>query len=218
MPAERDPEPPRLSAGLPSQILEGPVGDGDAFSEAEVAGVACAGRQIDGLECIDVVLRDPDMSGAVLRDCTFRDTTFQNANLATATIRGGSLTRVVVEGGRLTGLQVIEADVADALWSGCGADMATFRHARLVHVTFQDCSLREADFAGMRGEFVRFTGCDLRGASFRHAELTGSELRRCRLDGIEGVEGLRGAALEAGQLIDLGPALARALGIGVLSD
>jgi uncharacterized protein YjbI with pentapeptide repeats len=218
MAAERDPEAPRLSAALAPLVLSAPIGDGDALSEAEISGASCAGRRIDGLECIQVVLRDPDMSGAELRDCTFRDTAFRNPNLATARIRGGSLTRVVVEGGRLTGLQVTEADVRDVVWRGCGADMATFRHARLVHVTFQECSLREADFSGMRGERVRFADCDLRGASFRHAELAGCELRRCRLDDIEGVEGLRGASLEVGQLIDLAPALARAMGIGVVSE
>jgi uncharacterized protein YjbI with pentapeptide repeats len=218
MPAERDPEPPRLSAELDSRVLEAPIGDGDAFAESELAGASCAGRRIDGLECIEVVLRDPDMSGAELRDCTFRDTAFENPNLATATIRGGSLTRVVIEGGRLTGLQVTEADVRDVVWRGCGADMAAFRHARLLHVSFQDCSLREADFTGVRGQVVRFADCDLRGASFRHAELAGCELRRCRLDDIEGVEGLRGASLELDQLIDLAPALARSMGIGVLPE
>ena len=125
---------------------------------------------------------------------------------------------MAVKGGRLTGLQVTEADIRDVVWRGCGADMATFRHARLLHVTFQDCSLREADFAGMRGVAVRFADCDLRGASFRHAELARCELRRCRLDDIEGVEGLRGASLELEQLIELAPALARSMGIGVLSE
>jgi len=218
MAAERDPEAPRLSPGLVVRALDAPIGDGDALSEAELSGVSCPGRHVERIECVDVVLRNPDVSGAELRDCTFRDTAFQHPNLATTTILGGSLTRVAVDGGRLTGLQVAEADLRDVVWRGCGADMATFRHTRLLHVTFEDCSLREADFSGMRGEFVRFIGCDLRGASFRHAELAGSALRRCRLDGIEGVEGLRGASLELGQIIDLAPALARAMGIGVLAE
>jgi hypothetical protein len=46
--------------------------------------------------------------------------------------------------------------------------------------------------------------------------MTSSELRRCRLGGIEGVEGLRGAAMELEQLLELAPTLAHALGIGLL--
>jgi hypothetical protein len=63
---------------------------------------------------------------------------------------------------------------------------------------------------------VRFLDCDLRGAAFHRAQVTESELRRCRLDGIEGVEGLRGAAMELEQLVELAPTLAQALGIGLL--
>jgi uncharacterized protein YjbI with pentapeptide repeats len=215
VPADRHPEAPRLSRDPPVRVVDGPLRDGDSFAEVELTGVTCAGR-VDGVECADVVLRGPDMAGAELRDCAFRDAVLDNPNVATTTVRGGSLTRVVVVGGRLTGLQIAETELRDCLWRGCGADMATLRHARLAHVTFEGCSLREADFSGMRGEHVRFVDCDLRGASFAHAELAQSEIRRCRLDDIEGVEGLRGVSLELDELVGLAPAMAQALGIGLL--
>jgi uncharacterized protein YjbI with pentapeptide repeats len=164
-----------------------------------------------------VVFRDAGFSGSVLVDPAFRDTVFERANLANATFRGGSLTRVLVAGGRLTGLQVAETEIHDVVWRACGADMATFRHARLERVTFEDCVLREADFTGVRGEWVRFHDCDLRGAGFSHAELTRSEFRRCRMDDIEGIEGLRGTAMELEQMLALAPAMARALGVRLLA-
>jgi uncharacterized protein YjbI with pentapeptide repeats len=145
-----------------------------------------------------------------------RDAVLRDANLANATFRGGEWTRVLVNGGRLTGLQVAEATLRDVLWRRCGAEMAAFRHTHLTRVTFADCNLREADFTGVRAEHVRFLDCDLRGAAFHHAQMTSSELRRCRLGGIEGVEGLRGAAMELEQLLELAPTLAHALGIGLL--
>jgi len=218
MPGDRHPEAPRLSSAHPRHALDGPLRDGDSFAEVELVGVACAGLRVDGVECTDVVLREPDLSGAELRDCAFRDAVFENPNLATTTFRGGTLTRVVVEGGRLTGLGLAETELRDCLWRGGGADMAAFRHARLAHVTFEACSLREADFSGMRGEHVRFHDCDLRGASFSHAELASSELRRCRMDDIEGVEGLRGTSMQLEELLTLTPAFARALGVGLLPD
>ena len=125
---------------------------------------------------------------------------------------------MLVDGGRLTGLHVAETEIHDCVWRGCSADMATFRHAKLERTTFQDCSLREVDLMGMRGEWVRFHDCDLRGASFRHAELTHSEFRRCRLDDIEGIEGLRGTSMELEQMLTLAPALARALGVSLLGE
>lgn len=218
MPADRHPEEPRLSSEHPTRALDGPLRDGDSFAEAELAGVACAGLRVDGVECADVVLRDPDLSGAELRDCRFRDAVFARPNLATATFRGGSLTRVMVDGGRLIGLNVTETEIRDCVWRGCGADMASFRHAKLERATFQDCSLREADFMGLRGDSVRFHDCDLRGATFHHAHFTSSEFRRCTMDDIEGIEGLRGTAMELEQMLTLAPALARALGVSLIGE
>jgi uncharacterized protein YjbI with pentapeptide repeats len=218
MPADRHPEAPRISAGLATHAVGGPVGDGESMSAVDRSGLACADLHLDGVACTEVVLRDADFTGSALVDAAFRDAVFENPMLANATFRGGSFTRVLVDGGRLTGLQVAETEIRDVLWSGCSADLATFRHARLAYVTFQECSLREADFMGLRGEWVRFHDCDLRGAGFQHAEFAHSEFRRCRMEGIDGVEGLRGTAMELDQLVTLAPALARALGVGVVGE
>ena len=78
--------------------------------------------------------------------------------------------------------------------------------------------LHEADFAEARGRWVRFEGCDLTGAGFAGARFDESELRRCTLDGITGVEGLRGAALEWSEIVGLAGTLAAALGLRVLDD
>lgn len=216
MPADRHPEAPRLPDVLQERAGGGRVAGGDALTEVELAGAAWAGVRADGVECTEVVLADPDLSGSELLDWTMRDAVLRDANLANATLRGGEWTRVLVDGGRLTGLQVAEAALCDVLWRGCSAEMAAFRHTHLTRVTFADCNLREADFTGIRAEHVRFLDCDLRGAVFHHAQMTSCELRRCRLDGIEGVEGLRGAAMELEQLFELAPTLAHALGIGLL--
>ncbi|MGH3138208.1 MAG: pentapeptide repeat-containing protein [Gaiellales bacterium] len=216
MPAERHPAEPRLPDDLKVEPA-GLVADGDELAQTEILGAAWSDLHLAALHATEVVFRDAGFSGSVLVDPAFRDTVFERANLANATFRGGSLTRVLVAGGRLTGLQVAETEIHDVVWRACGADMATFRHARLERVTFEDCVLREADFTGVRGEWVRFHDCDLRGAGFSHAELTRSEFRRCRMDDIEGIEGLRGTAMELEQMLALAPAMARALGVRLLA-
>jgi uncharacterized protein YjbI with pentapeptide repeats len=218
MPADRYPEAPRLTDGLPAQRLDRPIADGAAFAGAEIVGASCVDLRVAAVQFGEVVLREPDFTGAVLTDAVARDIVFENPNHANATLRGGTLTRIAVNGGRLTGVQVVETEIRDDLWLGCGADMASFRHARLTNVTFQECSLREADFTGLRAERVQFHGCHLRGAGFHHARFAGSELRRCRLDGIEGVEGLRGTSMELVELVSLAPLLASALGVGLIAE
>jgi uncharacterized protein YjbI with pentapeptide repeats len=218
MPTERHPEPPRLPRSLRAQPFRGSIQDGEAFSDGEIVAATCVDAHVAAVRSTELVFRDADFTGSVLVDAVFHDTVFENARLANTTFRGGSLTRVTFDGGRLTGLQVAETEIRDCVWRGCGADMATFRHAKLARTTFQDCSLREADFMGVRGEWVRFHDSDLRGASFRHAQFANSEFRRCRMDGIEGIEGLRGTSMELEQLLTLAPAMAQALGVSLIPD
>ena len=78
--------------------------------------------------------------------------------------------------------------------------------------------LREADFAEARCESVRFEACDLSAASFERATLRRTELRGCTLEAVQGVEGLRGAAMEWADVVALAPTFAAALGIRVLGD
>jgi hypothetical protein len=65
---------------------------------------------------------------------------------------------------------------------------------------------------------VLFDGCELRSATFAGARCAATELHRCELAGIEGVEGLRGAALPWPDLVGLAGLMAGALGIRVLDE
>jgi uncharacterized protein YjbI with pentapeptide repeats len=106
----------------------------------------------------------------------------------------------------------------DVMFRGCRVDLAGFRFARLQRVVFEDCVLREADFSDARCRWVRFDGCDLTGAAFAGAQFDDSALRRCTLDGITGVAGLRGAAFEWPAIVGLAGTLAAALGLRVLDE
>jgi uncharacterized protein YjbI with pentapeptide repeats len=61
-----------------------------------------------------------------------------------------------------------------------------------------------------------FHDCDLTRADFRGARMQHCEFRRSDLTGLEGVENLRGAAMEWSDIIAMTGALAAALGIEVL--
>lgn len=78
--------------------------------------------------------------------------------------------------------------------------------------------MRDADFRE-----VSFTGtdierCDLSGASLHGARFARSSLRDCAFQNLQGVEGLRGAALPWSDLVGLAGTFADALGIRVLDD
>lgn len=139
-----------------------------------------------------------------------------HCELANLDATRASLIRVVVEDSRATGLAFGEAALQDVVFRDCRIDLASFRFARLERVAFDGCVLREADFQEARCEAVAFQDCDLSGASFSGTSFADSEVCRCRLEGIRGIEGLRGVALEWDAILGLAPELAAALGIRLL--
>ena len=63
---------------------------------------------------------------------------------------------------------------------------------------------------------VLFERCDLQAAMFSGAALTRTELRRCILAGVQGVEALRGARMPWPDVVENGPVFAAGLGIAII--
>jgi uncharacterized protein YjbI with pentapeptide repeats len=116
----------------------------------------------------------------------------------------------------MTGIVVPEAAVRDVTLRDCRIDLASFGRSRLERVTFEDCLLQQTDFLEARLDGVRFHRCDLTQADFRGARLTRCEFRSSTLAGLEGVECLRGAAMEWPDIVEMAGEFAAALGIAVL--
>jgi uncharacterized protein YjbI with pentapeptide repeats len=97
----------------------------------------------------------------------------------------------------------IEADVAR--WRGVSARKVTFGSSRMTGI-----HLNEAELS-----VVRFERCRLARASFRDASCRSTDLRGSSLDDLDGAGGLAGATIDAVQLMELAPALARHIGLRV---
>jgi uncharacterized protein YjbI with pentapeptide repeats len=105
---------------------------------------------------------------------------------------------------------------ADVCFEDCRIDLASFARARLERVSFEDCVLAQSDFLDAQLDSVRFVRCQLVEADLRGARLRRCELRRCDLGGLQGLERLRGAAMEWADILENAGAFAAALGIAVL--
>jgi hypothetical protein len=93
--------------------------------------------------------------------------------------------------------------------------LCSFAHSALRRVAFENVNLREASFLETRLTSVSFSGCDLTGADFRGARLKECTIRGSSLDGVVGVESLRGLTMPWVDLVGSVEALAAALGIEV---
>jgi hypothetical protein len=144
---------------------------------------------------------------------------FSGTDCSNSELDDARVTDVVLDGCRLTGLAVRGGALRDVVVRDCRADLVSLSDTGLERVTFEGCVLTQADFLDARLADVKFVSCDLSGADFRGARLTGAcELRGCTLDGLVGVEALRGASMPWSDIVGAAGVLAGALGIDVLED
>jgi uncharacterized protein YjbI with pentapeptide repeats len=194
----RPPEPPRLDDAPDEPFAADALGPGASVETARIV--------------------DADLSGARLRGLRLHDVVIERGNLANTTAAELSARRVVVAGTRLTGAQWTNGTIGDAAFRDCRIDLATFAGTTFDRVTFDGCLLAQADFRDALLRSVRFDRCDLTEADLAGVRIERVELRGCTLDGVAGIERLRGAAMPWADVVGHAGVLAAALGIRVLDE
>ncbi|MFE5210934.1 pentapeptide repeat-containing protein [Streptomyces sp. NPDC056600] len=185
----------------------------------------------DTVHADDREFQEPRAGGARFVECAFTSVAFEGGRMRRArfndvwchTVRwvGTDLAEsswmdATVLSGMLAGVQVFGATLRRVTFSHCKLDSVNWRSAALREVRFEDCLLRDVDFGEATLKDVSFPGTVLDGVRLRGARLSGVDLRGAASLGIaDGVEALRGATIDQGQLLDLAPSFAQALGVTV---
>ncbi|MBQ1089139.1 pentapeptide repeat-containing protein [Streptomyces sp. B93] len=171
-------------------------GGGARFMDCALTGCALDETRLRRARLLDTRISAPRGVGTDLAEATLRDVEVLDARLGGVRLHGAVLERVLVRGGKL--------------------DFVNLRGARLRDVVFESCVLVEPDFGGARLERVEFVDCAVRAADLTAATLVDVDLRgAAELEIERGVERLAGAVISPGQLVELAPVLAGALGIRV---
>ncbi len=205
---------PELSGWPGGGVLE-PDGDYDGL---EFADLDLAGQEGVGARFMDCAVRRCALDGTGLARARVLDSVLEGIRGVGADLSGALLRDVELVEARLGGVQLYGAVLERVVVRGGKIDYLNLRQARLRDVVFEGCVLVEPDFAGAVLERVEFRGCVLRGVDATGARMRDVDLRgAAELDIVRGVDGLAGAAISPGQLVDLAPALAAQLGIRVLA-
>ncbi len=146
------------------------------------------------------------------------DRVYEDADFSNRVLRGAELNRCSFSRCRMTGFQVPEGALTDVRFTDCRVDLAALRFARLERVAFAGCVLRELDLSEARLQDVLFDACDLRLAELGGARALRLELRGCEVEGLGGVDGLRGALMSWPDAVGLLGSLAAAAGLVVLDE
>jgi uncharacterized protein YjbI with pentapeptide repeats len=222
MPAasQRHPKAPQLARDLePRGVTPSEVFADEAMHEGIVLENAqCGGPLATGVELRNFVLSDVDLSGAKLDRLELEDGSIKHSNLGNLRSQSCSFHRVEIEACRLTGATLVEPRLLDVVFRNSPIDLSSFRFGHLNRVRFEGCRLVEADFQAVSAKACTFVDCDLSGAQLSQGTFAGSAFRGCRLDGVHGLEALKGAQMAWGDVMELATALAASIGIEVRDD
>jgi uncharacterized protein YjbI with pentapeptide repeats len=190
------------------------VGPDDALDDVRIeAGDGDA--EWPGLHLHRCELSLAGLAAADLAGARLVETRFTAPDLASLRLVGAQLRTVELLGGRLGDL-----DAAEGRWEGVRLEGARIGYLSLRGATVADlelvgCQVDTLDLAGAQVTRARFEGTGLGELLATRATLGDVDLRAADLDRVEGVLGLAGAVVAPGQLLDLAPQLASALGLVV---
>ncbi|MEU8136952.1 pentapeptide repeat-containing protein [Streptodolium elevatio] len=195
--------------------------DGDLRRDGTYDSVHFDGTELEDAEGGGSGFTECAFSAATVTRGRYRRTRFDDVWLEGVRIVGADLAEsswldCEFTAGLLAGLQMHGAQMRRVVFHNCKFDSVNLRASALRDVSFVNCMLRDADFAGATLTGVSFPGSTLDGVSLEKAKLAKVDLREAAgLRITSGVEALRGATISSLQLLELAPALAQVLGIGV---
>jgi uncharacterized protein YjbI with pentapeptide repeats len=202
----------------PITLTAADAADGESWEEVELVDTALPGVDARALGFMDVRFSGSDLSEAKLPNLFLSDCQLVRCNLSNAVVHAGSMRRSSVSGARLTGLAWTSGEIGEATFSDCRADLASFERTGMSGVVFEDCNLREADFRATRMESVAFRRCDLTGADISGARMGGCSMAGCTIEGLRGVDRLRGVAMPWPDILAAAGVFAGEIGVRLLDD
>jgi uncharacterized protein YjbI with pentapeptide repeats len=180
---------------------------------AVVANVDATNCSVTPLDLSDVRLEKVLLTAAQCERVNARDVVVKGGDMSATNFSNGAWNRAEFSNCRMTGVDFSKTSLHDVLFKDCLLTMANFRFADLRRVTFVDCMMSEADFLGARLVDADFETSNLEKAVFETVTCTRVNLSTSQLVDITGWKSLKGATIDAVQLMTVAPYLARELGI-----
>lgn len=199
----------------PGGLDEIELSSGDDYERIHFDATRFDRAQAPNLLFNECAFTEVTFDGGRLRGTRFHDAWLGGSRLVGVDLAESSWLDAVFDGAVLAGVQAFSSRLRRVVFQRCKLDSVNFRTAVLKDVIFEDCSIKDADFGGATLQRTSFPGSTLAGADFSKATLTDVDLRGAELLSLSGIDSLRGATIDTGQLVDLAAAFATVLGITV---
>lgn len=208
------PTPPRLGT-LPDAVTRLDLNSEEEWSRELVTGADLSGVVAEHARIVGCELRDVRLTSAELHRCVLTDVRLVDCELSGAILTESLWQRVELRNCRMSGLVASQSRLRDVRCIEGKLDGGNFRISRLERVTFDGCAMPDADLYEATLSHVLFDQCDLRRAQFAAIKGDDLRLRGSNLEGLRGATALRGAAVSAEQLLPLALSLLGELDITI---
>ncbi|WP_194818698.1 pentapeptide repeat-containing protein [Nocardia sp. XZ_19_385] len=198
--------------------------DGELESDQEYDNAHVADQQLEEPDCrgsrfIESALTELTVLRGSLRFTRFADVWMRGVRLVGTNLGQSDWQDAELVDSAWSGVEIVSAGLRRIRFEGCKFESVNFRNSNLREVEFVDCVLRDVDFAEAALRQITFPGSTLMRIALDRARLQDVDLRGARsIDIASGLDALRGATINYGQLMDLAPAFAQAAGIIVRED
>lgn len=212
----KEPVAPKIPTALAdAKTPDNDLSDDGVYLSMQYESLDLSGGRAEDVEFERCRFRETSFSATILRRANLTDVEFIGCDLANLRLSDSRIFSAFVDRSRMTGTAMTDCGFRDVLFSGCRADLSSFRFARFKNVVFRNCNLTEANFQGADLTGARFEGCKLVGSQFSNAKMQGARLSDCDLWGVAGIQSFQGAIVAAADAQSLVLALASALGITI---
>jgi uncharacterized protein YjbI with pentapeptide repeats len=189
-----------------------------ALDPAGTDGCRIAGAVLDAVTRTGVTYRETEFvhataSGARLSRCRFLDVRFDRLDAPDVLGSDSTWRRVELASSRVGTLGLDGSTVSGVRLDHCKIGFLGLQRADVHDLLIEHSSVDELDLTAAVASRVAVRDSRISHLRIGDARLSHVDLRQARLEEVDPVAGLRGAAITFEQLLELAPALARALGI-----
>jgi uncharacterized protein YjbI with pentapeptide repeats len=201
---------PDLTEGVAEELVERESYDSQRFAAADVSGY-----DLEGVSFRECLLESLTLGGTKLRGGRFVESVVTDSFAPELSAARTTWRDVRVERPRWGSAELFDSGLESVTIRGGKIDYLNLRGSKLTDVIIDSCNIGELDLGGVAARRVSLIDCRLGTLDVTRAELNSVDLRSTSFDAVTGIEGLRGAVIDDGQLSLLAPLFAAQLGLVV---
>lgn len=200
-----------LEAADPEVVRSGEGVDGLSIAHADLTDL-----RLDSVRWVESELTEATMRNTRLPGGRFVDVRLDRLDAPDLVASGSKWRDCEILSSRLGSISLYDASIDSLRIARSKIGFLNLRNSVVNDVVIEDCPMEELDLSEATLTRATFRGCAIDTLTIRNATLRHVDFRDARLGLVEPVLNLRGAVVDAGQVVDIAPMLAAGLGIVVL--